>query len=81
MPIHYYNIQALASCTTSVYVNLSKNSFFNAIAHFFAKAGAKVLLFFEPPKLFHKKIQIKHRKIARLDKYQSKNKLYIIIII
>ena len=47
---------------------------------FFAKAGAKVLLFFEPPKLFQEKIQIKHRKIARLDKYQSKNKLYIIII-
>jgi len=32
-----YNIKALASCTTSVYVNLSKNSSFNAPHPFFAR--------------------------------------------
>ena len=32
-----YNIQALASCTTSVYVNLSKNSFFMPQTHVFGR--------------------------------------------
>ncbi|MBQ8155686.1 MAG: hypothetical protein IJ082_05125, partial [Prevotella sp.] len=45
----------LASCTTSVYVNLSKNSFL--ITPLVWKAGAKVLLFSEPTKLFERKFQ------------------------
>ena len=44
----------LASCTTSfsVYVSLSKNSFGIALSGHFLKAGAKVRLFSESPKLF-----------------------------
>ena len=49
----------LASCTTSVYVNLSKNSFFIALCPcLWAKAGAKVLLFFETTKLFTENFRI-----------------------
>ena len=48
-----YNIQALASCTTSVYVNLSKNSFFLCYhPKKSAKADAKVHTFLIPPKFF-----------------------------
>jgi len=56
LPKHLYiinNIKALASCTTSVYVNLSKNSFF--LCHHpkkSAKADAKVQLFLIPSKFF-----------------------------
>jgi hypothetical protein len=48
-----YNIQALASCTTSVYVNLSKNSFFLCYhPKKSAKADAKVHTFLIPTKFF-----------------------------
>ena len=56
IPKHLYiinNIKALASCTTSVYVNLSKNSFF--LCHHpkkSAKADAKIQLFLIPSKFF-----------------------------
>ena len=70
--MHYELCIDIASCTTSVYVNLSKNSFFSAIAHFCAKAGAKVLLFSEPPKLFGKNFQFSGKKVARLDKHQGR---------
>ena len=90
-------IRAFASCTTSVYVNLSKNSFFSAsravfetlsltsaaldIAQVFTwlcarlhavsrLAGAKVLLFSEPPKLFGDFFQFLCDFPAALDKCQ-----------
>ena len=56
IPKHLYiinNIKALASCTTSVYVNLSKNSFFLCYhPKKSAKADAKVQLFLIPSKFF-----------------------------
>ncbi|MBP5315937.1 MAG: hypothetical protein J6Y87_08775, partial [Muribaculaceae bacterium] len=62
----------LASCTTSVYVNLSKNSFPIASAlDFCAKAGAKVLLFSEPTKLFGKNFKEKSTNPASLDENQE----------
>ena len=41
VPVHYNNIQALASCTTSVYVNLSKNSFFMLPPKILRESGCK----------------------------------------
>ena len=44
IPKHLYiinNIKALASCTTSVYVNLSKNSFYGANAKKLRESGCK----------------------------------------
>ena len=43
------SISALASCTTSVYVNLSKNSFFNSR---FLESGCKGTTIFETNKTF-----------------------------
>ena len=97
--MHYELCIDIASCTTSVYVNLSKNSlmpfgldflhdseiqmnlsfsrcsgssFFAPDPAFWAKAGAKVLLFSEPPKLFGKNFQFSGKKVARLDKHQGR---------
>jgi hypothetical protein len=72
--MHYELCIDIASCTTSVYVNLSKNSFlfFTPDPAFWAKAGAKVLLFSEPPKLFGKNFQFSGKKVARLDKHQGR---------
>ncbi|MBR1768014.1 MAG: hypothetical protein IJ742_04815, partial [Prevotella sp.] len=61
----------LASCTTSVYVNLSKNSFL--ITPLVWKAGAKVLLFSEPTKLFERKFQFLSGFFTPLDTYQCKD--------
>ena len=63
-----YFIKVLASCTTSVYVNLSKNSFFTPD---FSKAGAKVRLFSEPPKLFQENFHLLCKKLSALDQYQA----------
>ena len=63
------SISALASCTTSVYVNLSKNSFFTPD---FSKAGAKVRLFSEPPKLFRRTFIILKKISFTLDKNQAR---------
>ena len=58
----------VASCTTSVYVNLSKNSF---LTPKFWKAGAKVRTFSEPPKLFRRNFHLLCKILASLDKYQD----------
>ena len=60
--------QYVASCTTSVYVNLSKNSF---LTPDFSKAGAKVRLFSEPPKLFQENFHLLCKKLSALDQYQA----------
>ena len=57
----------LASCTTSVYVNLSKNSFLVAPT-FWAKADAKVRLFSEPPNFYGLFLQKKLQVFVFLDK-------------
>ena len=65
LPKHLYiinNIKALASCTTSVYVNLSKNSFFSAIAYFFRESGCKGTAFFRTCKTFGEKISDQRQK-------------------
>jgi hypothetical protein len=64
-----YSLKVLASCTTSVYVNLSKNSFFTPD---FSKAGAKVRLFSEPPKLFRRNFIILKKISFTLDKNQAR---------
>ncbi len=51
-----YNIKALASCTTSVYVNLSKNSSFNAPHPFFARKRMQRYCFFPNHQNFSGKI-------------------------
>jgi hypothetical protein len=58
----------VASCTTSVYVNLSKNSFFLPPS---LKAGAKVQTFFEPPKLFQENFHFLSVLFPLLDKSQD----------
>ena len=50
-----YSSRVLASCTTSVYVNLSKNSFLRYHPNFCAKADAKVRIISIQTKLFLKK--------------------------
>ena len=55
-----YNIQALASCTTSVYVNLSKNSFFSAIAQKLRESGCKGTHFFDTHQIFRQFFFEKH---------------------
>jgi len=59
----------VASCTTSVYVNLSKNSFFLPPS---LKAGAKVQTFSEPPKLFQENFHLLCKNLASLDKSQDR---------
>ena len=50
--------QYVASCTTSVYVNLSKNSFLMRLARLLSRlAGAKVRISDEPAKLFREKFE------------------------
>ncbi|MBR4730237.1 MAG: hypothetical protein IK075_08280, partial [Prevotella sp.] len=62
-----------ASCTTSVYVNLSKNSLFLRLGPtFWAKAGAKVLLFSEPAKLFGENFRFLCVFLTSLDIGQAK---------
>ena len=64
--------KVLASCTTSVYVNLSKNSFFWCAAEVVSSlAGAKVQTFPEPTKLFKEKFQFKRLFRNALDAGQS----------
>ena len=64
-----YNIQALASCTTSVYVNLSKNSFFLCYhPKKSAKADAKVQLFLIPSKFFEDFFQSLTKVFGIIDK-------------
>jgi len=63
-----YSHKYVASCTTSVYVNLSKNSFTPSV---FRKAGAKVRTFSELPKLFQENFHLLCKKHATLDKYQG----------
>ena len=58
----------VASCTTSVYVNLSKNSF---LTPDFSKAGAKVRTFSEPTKLFRRNFHLLCKILATLDEYQD----------
>ena len=61
IPKHLYiinNIKALASCTTSVYVNLSKNSFFNTIAQKLRESGCKGTAFFRTNKTFPGKFSV-----------------------
>ena len=73
-----YNIKTLASCTTSVYVNLSKNSFF--LCHHpkkSAKADAKVQLFLIPSKFFEDFFQSLTKVFEIIDKA---NTLYLINI-
>ena len=60
--------QALASCTTSVYVNLSKNSLLTPP---FPKAGAKVHTFSELTKLFLENFHLSCTIFSTLDKYQD----------
>ena len=54
----------LASCTTSfsVYVSLSKNSFWGCLTGLSLKADAKVRLIFHSSKLFERKMYILHKK-------------------
>ena len=54
----YY--KALASCTTSVYVNLSKNSFFYAVARFLSESGCKGTNNFNTIQTFKRKNSQKH---------------------
>ena len=49
------------------------------IARNWAKAGAKVLLFSELPKLFQEKFKFSSVLFPLLDKSQAKDRLYIII--
>ena len=58
----------LASCTTSVYVNLSKNSF---LTPDFSKAGAKVRTFSEPTKLLRRNFHLLCKNLVTLDEYQD----------
>ena len=72
IPKHLYiinNIKALASCTTSVYVNLSKNSFFLCYRpKKSAKADAKVQLFLIPSKFFEDFFQSLTKVFGIIDK-------------
>ena len=72
IPKHLYiinNIKALASCTTSVYVNLSKNSFFLCYhPKKSAKADAKVQLFLIPSKFFEDFFQSLTKVFGIIDK-------------
>jgi len=72
------SIAALASCTTSVYVNLSKNSFFLPAPHFCAKASAKVQQISIPSKLLGENFSKKSRKFSGFMTIQNST-LYIII--
>ena len=60
--------QYVASCTTSVYVNLSKNSF---LAPLVRKAGAKVHTFSELPKLFRENFHLSCKNSSTLDTSQD----------
>ena len=71
--VHYALCIDTASCTTSVYVNLSKNSLFLRLGPtFWAKAGAKVLLFSEPAKLFGENFRFLCVFLTSLDIGQAK---------
>ena len=61
LPKHLYiinNIKALASCTTSVYVNLSKNSFFSANAQKLRESGCKGTTIFDTLQIFRRLFSI-----------------------
>ena len=65
---------APASCTTSVYVNLSKNSFFYHAAEVVSSlAGAKVRIISKTTKLLREKFQFLCRIFSALDKNQDRN--------
>ena len=69
-------MKTLASCTTSVYVNLSKNSLFHRPqGGCFPKADAKVRLFSELPKLFQEKFRCRTQFFVALDVSQSDKRL------
>ena len=57
----------------SVYLNLSKNSFFCARRAVTLKADAKVRLFSEPPNFWTKKIHFSCKKVAEVDLGQDCN--------
>ena len=69
LPKHLYiinNIKALASCTTSVYVNLSKNSFFfRSRPGFLGESGCKGTAFFRTAKTFQEKISVYRQKTVK----------------
>ena len=81
LPKHLYiinNIKALASCTTSVYVNLSKNSFFLCYhPKKSAKADAKVQLFLIPSKFFEDFFQSLTKVFGIIDKVNTLHLIYI----
>ena len=68
---------ASASCTTSVYVNLSKNSSLGAIANFSAKADAKVRQKTIPSKYFSNYFS-ENKKIFRFLDENQENGLHFI---
>ena len=75
---------ALASCTTSVYVNLSKNSSFSSRSQGVSlKADAKVRIISETTKLFGKKFRFTPQFLFTLDLCQTRKPFtpyYIIYI-
>ena len=81
LPKHLYiinNIKALASCTTSVYVNLSKNSFFLCYhPKKSAKADAKVQLFLIPSKFLEDFFYSLTKVFGIIDKVNTLHLIYI----
>ena len=73
------SIAAPASCTTSVYVSFSKNSFLQCSTGLSCFAGAKVRLFFEPPKYFGYFFHISSKNFFSLDKHQRGHRFLIIL--
>ena len=72
--------QALASCTTSVYVNLSKNSFSVCRRRSLPRlAGAKVHTFSETTKLLGSFFLFSYNNISCLDACQDTKAIYLII--
>ena len=61
-----YHKNTLASCTTSVYVNLSKNSFFfRSRPGFLGESGCKGTAFFRTAKTFQEKISVYRQKTVK----------------
>ena len=75
------NIQALASCTTSVYVNLSKNSFFMPPAHDFERKRVQRYCFFPNHQNFsRKKFSFRTEKLQVLTNIKNRKHLHLIIL-
>ena len=83
LPKHLYiinNIKALASCTTSVYVNLSKNSFFMPPHLVFERKRVQRYCFFPNHQNFSRKnFSFRTEKLQVLTNIKFKNHLHLII--